>query len=141
MEACPAAAAEAASLQVLYGERVIPPGLLLCLNNGFTLEHVVGEHEEAKCRADPAGFRAQTVGAVVDILRFVCLRVDDHPTLSRFFTFRQCVDAMLLLLLTGAPPHVFKLFKTQAREENKTRLTKVSIIVIIYSFVYYYSNL
>lgn len=95
------------------------------LNNGLALEHVVQGHEEARFAADPDGFRAELVGAVVELLRNIFLKVDDHPTLSRFFTFEQCVQAMLLLALLDAAVHIFVLLTTQPRQENKNRLSKV----------------
>ena len=104
---------------------MIPQALLMYLNNGLALEHVVQGHEEARFAADPDGFRAELVGAVVELLRNIFLKVDDHPTLSRFFTFEQCVQAMLLLALLDAAVHIFVLLTTQPRQENRNRLSKV----------------
>ena len=51
--------------------------------------------------------------------------VDSSPTLSRFFTFRNCTDALLTMLLIGMPPQAFKLHRTKPKEQNQKRLVNV----------------
>ena len=53
------------------------------------------------------------------------LLVDSSPTLSRFFTFREKTDAMLLMALLGMPPQAFKVVSAVPREENQKRLINV----------------
>ena len=53
------------------------------------------------------------------------LHVDSHPTLSRFFTFRGCVDRMLTMSLINMPTHAFKIRSIKPRAENQKRLRAV----------------
>ena len=52
------------------------------------------------------------------------LYADQHPTLTRFFTFRTSVDAMLTMMILDFPDAGLTI-KTTARDENKRRVTKV----------------
>ena len=53
------------------------------------------------------------------------LHVDSSPTLSRFFTFRDCTDRMLTMLLIGMPAHALKVRGVKPRKENQKRLGNV----------------
>ena len=53
------------------------------------------------------------------------LLVDGSPTLSRFFTFLEKTDAMLLMALLRMPPQAFTLRSVNPREENQKRLNNV----------------
>ena len=48
------------------------------------------------------------------------LLVDGSPTLTRFFSFRICTDAMLMMVLLGMPSHALKC--RNPMEENQKRL-------------------
>ena len=96
------------NLRILYGTRIVPLDLLGWLNNGLTnWEHVVPESSRAEASSDPEGYRAKVVAMTVECLRKHCLIVDEHPTLSRMFTFRSCMEAMVLIDMLGLPAAIF----------------------------------
>ena len=89
-------------------------------NNGVgKLSHVVASG------ANPAGSRPKLVEQFTEFIVKRLLAPDEHPTLSRFFTFRKCIDAMLTMMLISLPFAVFKLEKIKPHEENQKRLKKV----------------
>ena len=65
-----------------------------------------------------------TPGQVVNIVTHL-LHVDSHPTLSRFFTFRGCIDRMLTMSLIDMPKRAFKVRTIKPRQENQKRLRAV----------------
>ena len=68
----------------LYGVDVVPERLLLCLNNGLdSWTHTLSA--PALDGSAQAGVRA----VLLEVLRSRLLVVDERPTLSRFFTFRE----------------------------------------------------
>ena len=69
--------------------------------------------------------RPRVVKLMVDWLVKHLLLVDGSPTLSRFFTFRDKTDAMLLMVLLGMPPQAFTLRSVKPREENQKRMKNV----------------
>ena len=85
-------------------------------NNGLhRVSHIIGADE------DPVAERPRVAKRMVKLLVAKLLRVDSSPTLSRFFTFRVCTDAMHTMVLLGMPPQAFRL-KPTARKENQKRL-------------------
>ena len=96
------AAERASALQRLYTERVLPNAALAVLNNGVTYrEHCVPAPAAAECARDPAAYKRLLVEQLVGCLRPRLLNVSEHPTETRFFTFRQHEEAALLLVLLG----------------------------------------
>ena len=74
---------------------------------------------------DPTTERPRVVLKFVKWLIKHLLLVDSSPTLSRFFTFRDCTDRMLTMVLLGVPSHAFKLRKVKPRKESQKRLKNV----------------
>ena len=104
------------SLRELYTKRVIPDKMVYLWNNGVdTLSHV---------DADPASRPGLVKEFSTFMVKFL-LTPDEHPTLTRFFTFRIIIDAMLTMSLIGMPLQVFKLLKIKPHEANQKRLKKV----------------
>ena len=106
-------------LRNLYTDHVVPDDLMALWNNGLgRVSHIV------RADQDPVAERHRVATSMVKLLVAKLLRVDSSPTLSRFFSFRCCTDAMHTMVLLGLPPHAFRL-KTTAREANQKRLTIV----------------
>ena len=106
-------------LRNLYTDHVVPDDLMALWNNGLgRVSHII------RADQDPVAERHRVATSMVKLLVAKLLRVDSSPTLSRFFTFRCCTDAMHTMVLLGLPPHAFRL-KTTARKENQKRLTIV----------------
>ena len=98
---------QAAALQNLYTKHVVPDAVLQRIADGPVLEE--GQREAV-------GQRWHSF--LVDHL----LHPDDHPTLTRFFTFRGCVDRMLLMALLEFPVEVSGV---KLRDESMKRLRKI----------------
>ena len=100
-------------LATLYGEGVIPQMLLACLNSGLDswTHSLPAAPAPVAARAPGAGEEDSQQHAVrnalAEILRRRLLVVDEHPTMTRFFTFKGHVEAMLLLHFLGIAPSVF----------------------------------
>ena len=147
-------------MQDLYGDSVIPPGLLLILNAGLQdwVHMCLGATAGASSRASgalasssvapsptsaasalasdasaPACARAglrqehreDVCDRLLDILRQRILVVDEQPTLTRMFTFREHVDCCLLLCFLGFLADVVKLRGTMPRGRSRKRVAKV----------------
>ena len=54
------------------------------------------------------------------------LKPDDKPTLTRFFTFRVCIDSILTMIMIGMPQAALKVLGIKMRTVGQTRLRKVS---------------
>ena len=105
--------ARATGLRALYTERVVPDEVLAR----------VGALEVSHGAADASHGAADDEWAA-----YICrslLLPDDHPTLSRFFTFRVCVDKMLTMQLVGFPANALVVRDISMRAENQQRLKKV----------------
>ena len=101
---------QAASLQELYTEHVVPDAVL---------RHIAGVLSLS------AATRADVVDSWVKFLVGYILKPDDHPTLTRFFTFRGCVDRMVLVSILGLASEVFVVQRVEPRPENAKRLTAI----------------
>ena len=99
----------------LYGESVFPDGLLECLNGGLD------QWTHFSADASPGSLaRLQSVQSrLCEVLRHRILVVDEHPTLSRMFTFQKHVECFLLLHLLGILPKLVKFRAAQPREKSK----------------------
>jgi len=102
----------------LYGAGVIPPGLLDSMSGGlgawahFVPPGAEEELDEAKCKA-------------LEILRRRLLVCDEHPTLTRMFTFAPHVEGFLLLHFLGCVEDLVKWRGTQARDKSRKRVQRV----------------
>ena len=88
-----------AGLRTLYGEDALPEKLLNLLNAGCDRWVSRGAAK------DSDGIRAE----LLEVLRKYLLVVDEHPTLTRMFTFRVLVDRCLLFSFLGIVKDVVKL--------------------------------
>ena len=110
---------EAKHLQLVYTAHVIPDAMLALWNNGLgELSHAIATG------TDPAAARGALVDKLTAFLVGTLLKGDAHPTLSRLFTFRACVDKMIAMFLLGMVKHVL-ILRTKPREEQASRLKKV----------------
>ena len=113
-------------LALLYGLDVLPAELRRLLNRGCrTWVHVVPDSRVADLEADPVEYGRAVRQKLLSCLRKALLAVDEHPTLSRMFTFTEHVHRMLLLHLLGLHGDVFKLPYVVPRDHNKKRLDKI----------------
>ena len=110
----------AEALQRLYTEHVVPKEMLRLWNNGFgCMRHRLQAGE------DPVEERPRVVNEFVQWITTHLLHVDSHPTLSRFFTFRGCLDRMFTMHLIGMPQRAFRVRSMKPRQENQKRLRAV----------------
>ena len=107
-------------LAQMYGPSVFPPGLLDVLNGGLGSWST---HSESESAAEAPVGLAQS--RLLELLRRRLLVVDEHPTLSRMFTFQPHVDALLLMLFLDCFDDLVKLRGINPRERNRNRVTKV----------------
>ena len=93
----------------MYTQHVLPDELLQLWNCDLgVLEHCVSAD------GDPAALRPGLVERFALWLVTHLLTIDSHPTLSRIFTFRGCVDRMVTMCLLGFVEKVFVLKKDKA---------------------------
>ena len=110
-------------LSRLYGQSVIPEQLLVFLNRGL----------DSRTHSMPAGLRTdeekehleEVRDGLYDLLMKRLLCVDEHPTLSRMFTFTIHLEAFLLMHFLGCVEDLVKLRKANSRDHAKKRVTKV----------------
>ena len=115
-----AAIGAAKALQRLYTKHVVPDRMLALWNNGLgDLRH------RLEPGLDPDEERPRVVSDFVQWIVKHLLHVDSHPTLSRFFTFRGCVDRMLTMSFIDMPKNAFKVRSIKPRQENSKRLKAV----------------
>ena len=112
--------AQTNKLRTLYTDHVLTDEMLTLWNVGIQrLCHVV---PAGGC---PIAERPRLVREFVHCIVKHLLHVDSSPTLSRFFTCRDCQDRMLTMHMMGLVPHALRLRKIQPRKENLKRLTSV----------------
>ena len=104
---------QAAQLQVVYTKHVISYELI-ALCQSITQQPGEDIFAARKRRED---------GWISFVLKHL-LHVDHHPTLTRFFTFRNCVDRMLTMALLKLP-QAGLVTKSSARDVSQKRLKKV----------------
>ena len=123
----PAAAAEPAAqhaarnLHELYTERVVPQELLKVMNNGLSnMDHVTdGETHGMEEK------RIWAIDRLYDIVRRRVWQVDEHPVITRFWTFRDGIDRMLLMSLLDLAKPCLQLPSIRSRKANSKRLRHV----------------
>jgi len=122
-QAAPDGQPRAARLQALYTQHVISNDLLqrssLSATGGAAKLHTVIKEGE-----DLAAARERLETECVAMLLTELLRVDSHPTITRFFTFRGCVDRMLTMALLGFPRDGLAV-KESARDISQKRLKRL----------------
>ena len=85
--------------------------MLALWNNGIEkLSHVVRACE------DPVEQRPRLVREFVQWIVTQLMHVDSCPTLSRFFTYRDCQDRMLTMKMIGMVRHTLWVRKNKAAE-------------------------
>ena len=110
----------ATGLREVYTAHVIPDEMMLLWNDGLAeLSHVVAQG------TDPTTAPPVMAQRFERFLIGELLKVDSHPTVTRFFTLREAIDRMLTMHLIGMPKNVFRLVSTEPREENRKRLSFV----------------
>ena len=110
-----------ARLQALYTKHVIPDALLQLWSDGAapTLQTYlrVGEDIEAGTQR----IRDEWLAFLTTRL----FHVDAHPTLTRFFTFRGCVDRLLTLSLLRFPETGGLGVKPSANKDSQMRMKRI----------------
>ena len=115
--------AATAKLRSLYTEHVLPDGFLALWNNGVgRLCHLLLADQ------DPIEERPRLVALFVKWIITNLLKVDSSPTLSRFFTFRNCTDCMLTMSLIDMPRHAIQVRSVKPRQENQKRFKNVQAL-------------
>lgn len=106
-----------AGLVELYGPFIFPPDLLRCLNVCVTkLEH----------RPSEGTTRQEACSTVADCLCRHLLQVQDKPVTTRFFSFTECVNNLLrMVLLDLLPSKWMSLERRNPQEDNKKRMQRV----------------
>ena len=108
-------------LRELYTSHVIPDTMVELWNNGAGhLSHKLPPDVEASAS------RSILVSRFTTFIVKYLLTPDEHPTLTRFFTFRKVIDAMLTMDIIGLPQKLLKLGQIQPQEDNKKRLKLVA---------------
>jgi hypothetical protein len=101
----------AAQMVDLYGAKVLPGELMSFFNRRLgVLEHISGRPREECCAT---AFR---------LLSHHCLECEEHPVVTRFWRFTECVFTLLRMKLIGMPAEVFSLLLVKPREEGAKRL-------------------
>ena len=108
------------NLRELYTAHVVPDEMVALWNVGASdLSHRLSPG------ADAFTSRPALVIQFTTFIVKVLMTPDEHPTLTRFFTFRKVIDAMLTMDLIGLPQNMLKLEKIKPQEENQKRLKLV----------------
>ena len=108
------------NMQTLYGARVLPDSLLTCLNGTpGTLEHFG--------RSSGFSDRASVVARVSRELERLCLRSDEKPVTTRFWTFADCVASLFRWTFLKLPSsEILSTGSKKLREGNQKRIAKVT---------------
>ena len=107
-------------LRELYTEHVVPDTMVELWNIGAGhLSHKLAPGVEASAS------RSTLVNRFTTFIVKYLLTPDEHPTLTRFFTFRKVIDAMLTMDIIGLPRNLLKLGKIKPQQENQKRLKLV----------------
>ena len=110
-------------LQVLYIKHVLTDKMVELFNNGLDhLSHVV---HTANTQQDADAETRRLIGEFVKFTARHSLHVDSAPTLSRFFTCRDCLDRMLAMNMINMAKDAFRVWKTTPRPQNEKRMTIV----------------
>ena len=107
------------NLQTLYGSSVLPDNLLRCLNGTpGSLEHFGGSSLEDR------EFVAARVSRELERL---CMRSDEKPVTTRFWTFADCVASLFRWIMLKLPAsEILSTGSKSLREGNQKRIAKVT---------------
>ena len=109
-------------LQELYTPHVISDRCRRLFNGALKpLTHVVADGVVAQAE------RPAVVRDVVDFVVRDLFTVDERPTLSRMFSYRDCLDHMLTMHLLGIPAACLRLQKIAPRKLNQKRMKRVHV--------------
>ena len=123
----PQEAGKVDKLYELYGERVLPKAVLAVLSNGCgVLEHCLTADTSAEHDRDPDEYKRGLIATLVEVVRDRILVVSEHPTYTRFFTFREHIEAFALLDFLGCHEDIIKLVSVSARVKNTKRMRRVN---------------
>ena len=116
----------------LYREGVFPDGLLQLLNGGLSeWSHLPPAAAAAPgspfaAATAPGGWSLPAVRRrLLELLRRRLLVADEHPTLSRFFTFREHVDGLLLIVFLGIGKKMFVFGSVRPVDKTSKRMRSV----------------
>ena len=111
---------------IASGPSVFPEGLLDVLNGGLGhWTHAPEFDSAAEAPESAAAALALAQSRLLEVLRRRLLVVDEHPTLSRMFTFQPSVDAFLLISFLDCFADLVKLRSSNPRARSQKRLVKV----------------
>ena len=115
---------QAARLRQLYTAHVIPDKLLALTawvpaTGGDALLRTVVANG-----ADKAVAKLRAVEQRLEFFLSHCLVPDSHPTLIRFFTFRACVDRMLIMAWFNVPQLALAV-NNSARDHAQKRIQRI----------------
>ena len=107
-------------LQELYTTGVISDRCRRLFNGALKpLTHVVADGVDAQAE------RPAVVRDVVDFVVRDLFTVDECPTLSRMFSYRDCLDHMLTMQLLDIPAACLRLQRIVPRKLNQKRMKRV----------------
>ena len=102
------------NLREVYTKHVVPDEMVALWNVcAESLSHRLAPG------ADAFASRPALVNQFTSFIIKFLLTPEEHPTLTRFFTFRKVIDAMLTMDLIGLPQVPLKLEKIKPQEENQ----------------------
>jgi len=120
------------SMEKLYGESVIPPGLLELLNAGLGewahCPPAAGAPDSAARAPSEEERMVEVRDSLLELLRKRILVVDEQPTLTRMFTFQKHIECFLLMDFLGCSEQLVKL-RRKPNERNGKRSAKVNAVL------------
>ena len=83
------------------------------------LEHCLTADTSAEHDSDPDEYKRGLIATLVEVVRDRILVVSEHPTYTRFFTFREHIEAFALLDFLGCHEDIIKLVSVSARVKTR----------------------
>ena len=74
---------------------------------------------------DPESERQRIMGEFTEMLINFLMVIDEHPTVTRFWTFREALGRMLAMIIIGFPKNALRLITLKPRPQNQKRLRLV----------------
>jgi hypothetical protein len=90
------------------------------------LEHCLTADTSAEHDRDPDEYKRGLIATLVEVVRDRILVVSEHPTYTRFFTFREHIEAFALLGFSGCHEDIIRLVSVSARVKNTKRMRRVN---------------
>ena len=100
---------ESAKSRQLYGGQVLPEDLCEILN---------GSLGDMECICLNGTNRMHVANALYLVLHRLVLKAEEHPIVSRFFTFTHCCFSLLRMKLLKFPSAFFSLHTMQPNEDR-----------------------